>query len=283
MGKLNLLPHKSWNVYSQKNIEKVRQDERQAELKGESKHQRATKAEQEIRLETLRARAISRSGITNTVTELSNDHKEPFGSSSHHRTDSDHRKSKPLHHTTNQELDAEKLAEKKKWERKLTVYLGETRDGKKETPWYADMDYGRSRREKSVRPADLESRSRKDEQKKKQMDPVQDMARYLSKKKQTDVHDHSTFKVSKPKSHESGEISSCSNTLTIEELRKERLQREAKEKQRTRELLDPRKASRTEPVKHDSDERYYNAQFNPSHIRRPNHKDSDFNSRYRPY
>ncbi|KAJ1332262.1 isocitrate lyase [Batrachochytrium salamandrivorans] len=56
---------------------------------------------------------------------------------------------------TNMELDAEKKAEMDKWEKKMTVYLGETRDGHKETPWYTEMDYGQSRREKLTKPEDL--------------------------------------------------------------------------------------------------------------------------------
>ena len=59
---MHLLPHKSWNVWSQENKEKVREDERKARLDAAQKCQREARVEAERRLELLRRNARLRSG-----------------------------------------------------------------------------------------------------------------------------------------------------------------------------------------------------------------------------
>lgn len=56
-GGLRILPHKSWNVYNFDNRERVRKDEATAQAEADQRHRRAEEADQERRLETLRARA----------------------------------------------------------------------------------------------------------------------------------------------------------------------------------------------------------------------------------
>jgi hypothetical protein len=57
---LNLLQHKSYHVYSTKNIERVRQDEAAARAAEEAREQRMQEADAEHRISVLRARAEGR-------------------------------------------------------------------------------------------------------------------------------------------------------------------------------------------------------------------------------
>ncbi|KAI8929814.1 hypothetical protein BC831DRAFT_442178 [Entophlyctis helioformis] len=57
MGKLNILQHKSWHVYSEKNRQRVRRDEEDAARAEAEKRDRADKADQEARIQLLRSRA----------------------------------------------------------------------------------------------------------------------------------------------------------------------------------------------------------------------------------
>ncbi|KAG5455547.1 MAG: hypothetical protein BJ554DRAFT_5002 [Olpidium bornovanus] len=59
-GSLNILQHKSWHVYNEKNREKVRRDEEEAAREAERKRQKAEFAESERRLVLLRAKAKTR-------------------------------------------------------------------------------------------------------------------------------------------------------------------------------------------------------------------------------
>ncbi|KAI8324350.1 hypothetical protein GQ54DRAFT_309268 [Martensiomyces pterosporus] len=56
MGKLNILPQKSWHVYSKANRERVRRDEEQARNEQEENAGRARKAEAEYRISRLRGK-----------------------------------------------------------------------------------------------------------------------------------------------------------------------------------------------------------------------------------
>ena len=55
-GKLNILQHKSWNVWNRDNIEKVLKDERELAEKEEKKRAQLMSVESERRTEVLRAR-----------------------------------------------------------------------------------------------------------------------------------------------------------------------------------------------------------------------------------
>lgn len=124
MGKLNLLHHKSWHVYSKDNREKVRKDEEAAEKIEKGKQDRIEKAEQERRIEQLRSSRRDRGALIDEKDESANQNQH-----------------------INLFHDLEKIAgsvvlvndkaeEQKKWEDKHTMYLGETKDGKKDAPWY---------------------------------------------------------------------------------------------------------------------------------------------------
>ncbi|KAF8937919.1 hypothetical protein BGZ58_001944 [Dissophora ornata] len=57
---MNILPHKSWHVYNQKNRDKVRRDEAKAEEEEKQTNDRAIAADREHRLTVLRQRAQKR-------------------------------------------------------------------------------------------------------------------------------------------------------------------------------------------------------------------------------
>lgn len=54
---LKLLPHKSWHVYNQENVARVKRDEAQAALEQEQHNDRAFRADAEARLDRLRDKA----------------------------------------------------------------------------------------------------------------------------------------------------------------------------------------------------------------------------------
>lgn len=57
---LKLLPHKSWHVYNQENVARVKRDEAQAALEQEQHDDRAFRADAEARLDRLRNKHSSR-------------------------------------------------------------------------------------------------------------------------------------------------------------------------------------------------------------------------------
>jgi hypothetical protein len=114
MGKLNLLHHKTWHVYSKANRDKVKKDEEKFEAKERESEQRTIKVEQEVRISNLRSK------------------KETITETGHINLFAEEEKSDGL-----QLSKTEKELDQKKWEDKHTMYLGETKDGKKESPWYA--------------------------------------------------------------------------------------------------------------------------------------------------
>ena len=145
MGKTNILQHKSWHVYSEKNRERVRRDEEKAKQEEEKKAQRALAAEQEARLDHLRANCSS-----STADGYSD------------------RKLKQHALKGNPEREAEERIAKERLESRFTMYLGGNRDGKMKAPWYATSDYGR---------ASTKSQS---ERRKKLEDPLESIKKSLS-------------------------------------------------------------------------------------------------------
>jgi hypothetical protein len=220
MGKLNILHHKEWHVYSKVNRDKVREDEKNAAIEEQKTQDKIDKANNEARLELLRKRAHQKQDTVQTEMKHINlfEEEEKFQKT--------------------QYLRSEKELDQKKWEDKHTWYLGETKDGRKETPWYTASDY-RSEKEKST------GRERKEQFRLRQEDPLS-----MFKKA-------SQSKVTKP-SH-----SAKSGPKTVDQLRKERLERELQERNRIKEITIP--AS----LRHDKDESFYNSQFNPGLVRKP--------------
>ncbi|KAJ3032016.1 hypothetical protein HDV00_008018 [Rhizophlyctis rosea] len=279
MGKLNILQHKSWHVYSEKNREKVRKDEEKARIEEEKKAERAVQADREARLDLMRSRArakrqesdVSESNQTLTVP--------------HHETE------EPQQHVNffpeletgrsatgkNAEHEAEKKAEKAKEDLKSTWYLGETRDGKKEVPWYATMDMKAPTRTdplgRPVTQADEKKKEDKDDRRKHVDDPLAMMEKYVKGMKSSEKDRHKKDKSSRHKS------STSSSSSSMDRLRAERLKREADERRRTELLLNPHLAKA--PTQHEKEATFYNSQFNPKLVRKP--KDPEEQRRKRPW
>ena len=68
-GRLIILPKKTWNVWSQENINRVKRDEQKAEEKETSLNRAHAEAEGEFFHEQLKARALVRLGIEANVTK----------------------------------------------------------------------------------------------------------------------------------------------------------------------------------------------------------------------
>lgn len=67
---MNILKHKSWHVYNEKNRERVRRDEQQLAEEEEKERERALLAEKERRLAALRAKSRSGDGAVETREDL---------------------------------------------------------------------------------------------------------------------------------------------------------------------------------------------------------------------
>ena len=68
-GRLIILPKKTWNVWSQENINRVKRDEQKAEEKETALNRAHAEAEGEFFHEQLKARALVRLGIEANVTK----------------------------------------------------------------------------------------------------------------------------------------------------------------------------------------------------------------------
>ncbi|KAJ3368953.1 hypothetical protein HDU91_000173 [Kappamyces sp. JEL0680] len=244
MGKLNLLHHKTWHVYSKANRDRVRKDEEVYEAEQRKAEEKIVKADQEARLAQLRR-----------------------GKEATRPDESLHDQTRHVNLFQEEEqqqgivlLKSEKELKEKQWQDKHTMYLGETKDGKKESAWYNSLDYGKRDREARLDPEKRKRREKRDESSKRRDDPLKLMKDYLASKETGS----SQFSKYADFSGASKVSKKPSASKTIEELRQDRLAREMKERTRTQALLDPKAALEN---KHDQRKGYYNSQFNREHTR----------------
>ncbi|KAJ3228410.1 Leukocyte receptor cluster member 1 [Chytriomyces hyalinus] len=256
-GGLVILKHKSWHVYNEKNREKVRKDEEKAKLEDDEKAARATRADQERRLGILRSKSKSHrkdddptpanqpsaSSIEAEFGGKEGVHVNLFGELESERVQ---RKD-----GRNEEHEAEKAAEKAKFEKQFTMHLGdESVTGP--TPWYAKDEQYADRH--------VSKKSKMEQKSLARNDPLaafkskdDDFSKRSKEKRETKKDDK---KRDKKKSH--------SKSKSIEQLRAERLSREGKERSRELELLRPSAPITTATER----EMPYNSGFNPDFQRK---------------
>ncbi|XP_063396875.1 leukocyte receptor cluster member 1 homolog [Mytilus trossulus] len=294
---MNILHHKSWHVRRKDNIERVRRDEAQAADEEKEKQRKIALAEQEARTELLRSKnrkriaetsgtaeseTITETNKSNSVTEAStSDDKKSIniysGSGGHINFFKD-AEDGIVEKKKNVEHEKEKKDEKETWEKKMGIltYLGQSRTDDP-TPWYL------SKKRKIEEDGSISPRRERDEKRKKHMDPIYDLKNYVEKTKDVhsperkkNKHKHKEKKKHKHKSKDKDRPQTSSSSKTIEQLRAERLRREADEKKKTSELMAKLSGEsvpdKSQHVELNERRRGYNSQYNPDFVRRP--KDS---------
>ncbi|KAI8145039.1 hypothetical protein BJV82DRAFT_604653 [Fennellomyces sp. T-0311] len=251
---MNILPHKSWHVYNKKNIERVKRDEANARVEEEAKAERAAQAESEARLNLLRQRAQNRQGQDSDRTAVTRpvEHVNLFEKEANE-------------HAANEEYVAEQKAKDEKWERQITMYLD--KDATKESmPWYAVNEYDRfgecSTSSSFKRKEDKSNKRRKRDPIKLDQDPLAEIRSSLAKRdeKRKEKHPERRERHHDRKKHKKEPSSSKkSSSKSIEALRAQRLEREQKERARTRSYVYGEVEDSKPPL-----ESRYSAQFNPT-------------------
>ncbi|KAE8593482.1 hypothetical protein XENTR_v10019156 [Xenopus tropicalis] len=248
---MNILPKKSWHVRNKDNVARVRKDEAQAAEEERVRRKRVELAEQEARTDFLRKKArLSlpeeyRSDGTSSV-ELTKD-------SGHINFFQEVEEGKGTN-KGNKEYEEEKRKEKERQEKTLGIltYLGQSAaEAQTSRPWYQEVP---------GRHCKAEDGNAKDEKVKNLLDPLHDMEKYLQKKS----GEKKKFKEEKQNKHKSRPTKP-----SIEQLRQERLKREAAERARAEALLSGRKESAEPEQEMDDRTRRYNSQFNPQLARKP--------------
>lgn len=146
--------HKSWHVYSKDNQALVKKDERKFEDKEKQMEARIEKADSEARVRMLRTNAHHVTAAQPTKSVNFFEEEEKMGG--------------------RERLKPQKEIDQKKYEDSFTLFLGETKDGKKAKPWY-----GKSKDVPSIKEESL----KKDLQRKTSLDPLEKMRELLLKKK----------------------------------------------------------------------------------------------------
>ncbi|KAL9548981.1 hypothetical protein MBANPS3_005434 [Mucor bainieri] len=283
---MNILHHKSWHVYNKDNIERVRKDEAEAEAEAKKKQDRVILAESEARLDLLRKRANANlPTIQDTQDTKRIEHVNLFQDLEDKRNAN----------TNNPELEAEQKAKDEKWEKQITMYLDKgTEKGNwirmissvmpadapySIAPWYAKPS---AQRQDKYIDQHVFKRSHKNDdnphrRKRKPLeindDPLDYITKTLSKRdeKKHSRREHrsssssSDTKKKKTKhSHRHDRSkSSDKSTISIEELRAKRLERERNEQSRLKSLyLHDGEDAEEEKVELDDRKRGYNSQFN---------------------
>ncbi|CAF1590625.1 unnamed protein product [Rotaria magnacalcarata] len=240
---MNILPKKRWHVRTKDNIARVLRDEKKAAEEEQKTLRRKTLAEQEARLNNLRAKR--------------GDHLIQFQSSEEATA-----KEKPLEHVnlfqleekglkttnaTNDEHEKEKKAETEEFEKKLGLltYLGgSVVESKGTVPWYMERGANKPAPSKELSKTDREERDRLRIEK---QDPLNSMSKYVEdlKRKRDDENKSSSTKTKKSTS--SATTLSSSSASRIEQLRAQRLKRESEERAKTASYLS-RVFTGTDPI-----------------------------------
>ncbi|KAG0213432.1 hypothetical protein BGX28_004488 [Mortierella sp. GBA30] len=158
---MNILQHKSWHVYSQKNRDKVRRDEAKAEEEQRQTQERAIAADREHRLALLRQRAQKRQ--SNIIGDETSDGDQARNSADQGPPSAEDTKALvKLHDSSvkrqhvnfwseleqqdtkskqgNPEREAEEKLKQEKWDRKIAMHLDAGIKGSK--PWYTSLHAG---------------------------------------------------------------------------------------------------------------------------------------------
>uniref|UniRef100_A0A7S2ZV39 CBF1-interacting co-repressor CIR N-terminal domain-containing protein n=1 Tax=Rhodosorus marinus TaxID=101924 RepID=A0A7S2ZV39_9RHOD len=216
---MNILPHKSWNVWSVKNIARVERDEERARLEESERKEKAWKVESEKRLERLRDKSKKFKNSCEEDERFSLFAEEERKAGSENPDVSKERRKREA-----RELDSSR------------DYLGGKERRKR--PWYAaEVPEGRLA-------ANADSRKQLREDKRKQReDPL------ASNSSRTKKHTRKT--------HEKRKTPSKSQTTSIEELRQQREKREAAERKRIEAVLSNSNHSTQTPLPDDRSRDYH--------------------------
>ncbi|XP_056398330.1 leukocyte receptor cluster member 1 [Hyla sarda] len=257
---MNILPKKSWHVRNKDNVARVRKDEAQAAEEERQRRKRAELAEQEARTDFLRKKArlsLPEASDRSAV--------EVYQASGHINFFEDVEEGKGTNRG-NKEYEEEKRKEKERQEKALGIltYLGQSSaEAQTCRPWYQEVP-ARHQKEKDKTEKDKPG---KDEKLKRILDPLNEMEKYLHKKT-GEKKKHSAKKEHK-KVKEKGNDKKGAPKPSIEQLRQERLKREAAESARAEALLSGKKDQPTAEQEMDDRKRRYNTQFNPQLARKP--------------
>ena len=258
---MNILPKKSWHVRNKDNVEKVRKDEENAKKLEKERLQKVALAEQEARTDLLRKKA--RNALQANADSLANVQslsRTPVNLFQDVGPDG-----KAINLSAkNAEHEEEKRLEKEKEEKKigLLTYLGQSAvealpDEHK--PWY----FKPTRPKNEFKNKKITVEEVKDVKRKATLDPLADINKHLSKKRK---HKHKKKNKSKTFGDKSHQQLSSDDKLA--KLRKARLEREAREKQRSFNLLQQHYniEKPVEPTTSTFSQKYSN-QFNPRFAR----------------
>ncbi|KAM4825980.1 leukocyte receptor cluster member 1 [Thomomys bottae] len=255
---MNILPKKSWHVRNKDNVARVRRDEAQAREEEKERERRMLLAQQEARTEFLRKKARSHSALPEL--EAAEAGAQSSGPVDLFRELLEEGKGVTR---GNKEYEEEKRQEKERQEKALGIltYLGQSAaEAQTQPPWY-QLPPGRGMPPPGPGP---------DEKIKSRLDPLREMQKHLGKKRK-----HSTEE--NHPAREKGPGKQCPREPpTLDQLRAERLRREAAERAQAEALLAQvqGRAPHSEPEEETDDRRRrYNSQFNPQLARRPRRQD----------
>ncbi|XP_042824205.1 leukocyte receptor cluster member 1 [Panthera tigris] len=255
---MNILPKKSWHVRNKDNVARVRRDEAQAREEEKERERRVLLAQQEARTEFLRKKARRQ----NSLPELE---AAEAGAPTPGPVDLFRELLEEGKGVTrgNKEYEEEKRQEKERQEKALGIltYLGQSAaEAQTQPPWY-QLPPGRGAPPPGPGP---------DEKIKQRLDPLREMQKHLKKKRR-----HSGDGGHSRKGKEGPDKQRPEARPSLDQLRAERLRREATERARAEALLARVRGTappEEQPVEMDERRGRYNSQFNPQWARRPANK-----------
>ncbi|XP_036599303.1 leukocyte receptor cluster member 1 [Trichosurus vulpecula] len=246
---MNILPKKSWHVRNKDNVARVRRDEAQARDEQRERERRALLAQQEARTDLLRKRARHRTPLPAAGTEAPQEGPRPVDL---FRELVEEGKGATL---GNREYEEEKRQAQEQQEKALGVltYLGQSAaEAQTQPPWY----------QLPPEPRGTQCGPVPDEKAKSHLDPLRELKRQLGKKRGSEGG-------CRHKELEKQRLKSPGRT-SMEQLRAERLRREAAERARAEALMATIRGEQPgEEEEADERKRQYNSQFHPQLARPP--------------
>ncbi|XP_011383949.1 leukocyte receptor cluster member 1 [Pteropus vampyrus] len=258
---MNILPKKSWHVRNKDNVARVRRDEAQAREEEKERERRVLLAQQEARTEFLRKKARHQDSLPELeAAEL--------GTLSSRPVDLFRELLEEGKGVTrgNKEYEEEKRQEKERQEKALGIltYLGQTAaEAQTRPPWY-QLPPGRGPPLPGPGP-DVKIKNR--------LDPLREMQKHLGKRR------HSGEDGSHSRKEKEGSEKRPKEPPSLDQLRADRLRREAAERARAEALLARVRGGAGAPEEQQPEEeaddrrRRYNSQFNPQLARRSRWQD----------